>query len=208
MGGQIDIRADAAVAGMGGAVVGRRLATLIRRLGAGYNGQRPAGLVVGCICVCAGGLPQAGARAGLVPATETMIGVRLDRRLLAGAGIAWAAAGSGPGSRRVCAGQLSDSGYAPAPLPYRVAAGPGRWRLAKCRPGTGARMTALTERMTALTDEPGSVPPAVQGPGGTHAADAAGRLGIPVPDVPRLELDQLLMELVGRAAPPAEGIGR
>ena len=67
-------------------------------------------------------------------------------------------------------------------------------------------MTALTERMTALTDEPGSVPPAVQGPDGTRAADAAGRLDFP--DVSWLEPDQLLMELADRAAPPDEGIGR
>ena len=60
--------------------------------------------------------------------------------------------------------------------------------------------------MTALTDEPGSVPPAVQGPGGTRAADAAGRLGFP--DVPRLELDQLLMELADRAVLAAAGAGR
>ena len=56
--------------------------------------------------------------------------------------------------------------------------------------------------MTAFTDEPGSVLPAVQGPGSTRAAD---RLGFP--DVPWLEPDQLLMELVDRAAPPADGIG-
>ena len=60
--------------------------------------------------------------------------------------------------------------------------------------------------MTALTDEPGSVPPAVQGPGGTRAADAAGRLGFP--DVPRLVLDQLLMELADRAVLAAAGVGR
>ena len=44
---------------------------------------------------------------------------------------------------------------------------------------------------------PGSVPPAAQGPGGTPAADAAGGLGFP--DVPRLELDQLLVQLTDRA---------
>jgi hypothetical protein len=60
--------------------------------------------------------------------------------------------------------------------------------------------------MTALADEPGWVPPAVQGPGGTRAADAAGRPGFP--DVPRLEPDQLLMELADRAALPADGTGR
>ena len=59
--------------------------------------------------------------------------------------------------------------------------------------------------MTALMDEPGSALPAIQGPGSTRAADAAGRLGFP--DVPRLEPDQLLMELVDGAAPPADGIG-
>ena len=51
--------------------------------------------------------------------------------------------------------------------------------------------------MNALADEPGSVPPVAQGPGGTPAADAAGRLGFP--DVPRLELDQLLVQLRDRA---------
>ena len=51
--------------------------------------------------------------------------------------------------------------------------------------------------MTALADEPGSVPPVAQGPGGMPAADAAGRLGSP--DVPRLELDQLLVQLRDRA---------
>ena len=51
--------------------------------------------------------------------------------------------------------------------------------------------------MTAPAGEPGPVPPAAQGPGGTHAADAAGGLGFP--DVPRLELDQLLVQLVDRA---------
>jgi signal transduction histidine kinase len=51
--------------------------------------------------------------------------------------------------------------------------------------------------MTALADEPGPVPPVAQGPGGTPAADAAGGLGFP--DVPRLELDQLLVQLRDRA---------
>jgi two-component system, NarL family, sensor histidine kinase DevS len=51
--------------------------------------------------------------------------------------------------------------------------------------------------MTALADEPGSVPRAARGPGGTGAADAAGGLGFP--DVPRLELDQLLVQLRDRA---------
>jgi signal transduction histidine kinase len=51
--------------------------------------------------------------------------------------------------------------------------------------------------MSALADEPGSVPPAAQDPDGTPAADAAGGLGFP--DVPRLELDQLLVQLRDRA---------
>ena len=51
--------------------------------------------------------------------------------------------------------------------------------------------------MTAPAGEPGPVPPAAQGPGGTPAADAAGRLGFP--DAPRLELDQLLVQPVDRA---------
>jgi hypothetical protein len=60
--------------------------------------------------------------------------------------------------------------------------------------------------MTSLADEPGAVPPATQGPGGTHAADAAGRLGFP--DVLRLEPDQLLVELVDRAADVLAAQGR
>jgi nucleotide-binding universal stress UspA family protein len=51
--------------------------------------------------------------------------------------------------------------------------------------------------VTTRTDEFGSAPPAAQGPGGTRAADAAGRLGFP--DLPRLEPDQLLVQLVDRA---------
>ena len=51
--------------------------------------------------------------------------------------------------------------------------------------------------MTAQPGEPGSVPTAAQGPGGTGAADVAGRLSFP--DVPRLELDQLLVQLRDRA---------
>jgi hypothetical protein len=129
MGGQIDIRADAAVAGTARAAVGRGLAALIRRL-AGYDGRRPADLIVGCVCVCAGGLPQAGVRSGLVPATEALTRTRLDRRLLAGAGVAWAGAGSVREAAGVSAAQPSDSGYARAPLLERAAAGPVRWRLA------------------------------------------------------------------------------
>jgi signal transduction histidine kinase len=45
-------------------------------------------------------------------------------------------------------------------------------------------------------DEPRS-PPAADIPGGARAADAAGGLGFP--DIPRLELDQLLVQLVDRA---------
>src|SRR5271167_1339231 len=44
--------------------------------------------------------------------------------------------------------------------------------------------------------EPGS-PSAAEIPGGASAADAAGGLGFP--DIPRLELDQLLVQLVDRA---------
>jgi hypothetical protein len=40
-------------------------------------------------------------------------------------------------------------------------------------------------------------PPAADIPGGARAADAAGGLGFP--DIPRLELDQLLVQLVDRA---------
>src|SRR5271165_7321511 len=50
--------------------------------------------------------------------------------------------------------------------------------------------------MTGLAGEPGSVLSAAQTPG-AGAADAAGGLGFP--DVPRLELDQLLVQLVDRA---------
>jgi signal transduction histidine kinase len=45
-------------------------------------------------------------------------------------------------------------------------------------------------------DQPRS-PPAAEIPGGARAADAAGGLGFP--DIPRLELDQLLVQLVDRA---------
>ncbi len=45
-------------------------------------------------------------------------------------------------------------------------------------------------------DEPRS-PPAAEIPGGARAADAAG--GLDYPDIPRLELDQLLVQLVDRA---------
>jgi signal transduction histidine kinase len=45
-------------------------------------------------------------------------------------------------------------------------------------------------------DEPRS-PPTAEIPGGARAADAAGGLGYP--DIPRLELDQLLVQLVDRA---------
>jgi signal transduction histidine kinase len=45
-------------------------------------------------------------------------------------------------------------------------------------------------------DEPRS-PSAAETPSGARAADAAGGLGFP--DIPRLELDQLLVQLVGRA---------
>ena len=51
--------------------------------------------------------------------------------------------------------------------------------------------------MTGLADEPGSVQPAAQRRGGAHAADAVGGLGFP--DVPRLELDELLVQLIDRA---------
>jgi hypothetical protein len=196
MGGQIGTWADAGIVGTADAAVGRGLATLIRRLAVGTapGARRPAGLIAGCICVCAGELPQAGVRSGLVPATGAMTGARPDRRLPAGAALAWAAADSGPGGRRVCAGQPADSGYAGAPLPERAAAGEGRCRAGAveggwCRPGSGARMTGLA-------DEPGSVPSAAQTPG-AGAADAAGGLGFP--DAPRLELDQLLVQLVDRA---------
>ncbi len=46
-------------------------------------------------------------------------------------------------------------------------------------------------------DEPGPVPAMPLAPGGARAADAAGGMGFP--DVPRLELDQLLVQLMGRA---------
>jgi len=125
MGGQIDTRAYAAIAGTGGAV-----AALIRRLAAGYDGQRPAGLIAGYVCMCVGGLPQAGVRSGLVPATEALTFARLDRRLLAGVGMAWAAAGSGPGGRRVYAGQPAHCRIRRGAAAGRAAAGPVRWRLA------------------------------------------------------------------------------
>src|SRR6202167_6638701 len=62
--------------------------------------------------------------------------------------------------------------------------------------------------MTALGNEPGSAPPApkvsrardpepARDGAGSRAADAAGGLGFP--DIPRLELDQLLVQLADRA---------
>ncbi len=55
--------------------------------------------------------------------------------------------------------------------------------------------------MITRRDEPGGGPPVPQArgpvPGGARAADAAG--GMRFPDVPRLELDQLLMQLMDRA---------
>ena len=51
--------------------------------------------------------------------------------------------------------------------------------------------------MTALTDEPDPALCAAQALGGARAADAAGGLGFP--GVPRLELDQLLVQLADRA---------
>ena len=57
--------------------------------------------------------------------------------------------------------------------------------------------------MIGAKDEPGPVPPVPQArdrgpaPGGARAADVAGGMGFP--DMPRLELDQLLVELMDRA---------
>jgi len=51
--------------------------------------------------------------------------------------------------------------------------------------------------MTALAGEPGPVPSAARGPGGTGAAGAGG--GLRFPDVPQLELDQLLVQVRDRA---------
>jgi len=54
-------------------------------------------------------------------------------------------------------------------------------------------------------DEPRS-PPVAEIPGGARAADAAGGLGFP--DIPRLELDQLLVQLVDRADDALAAQGR
>src|SRR5271165_6792147 len=59
--------------------------------------------------------------------------------------------------------------------------------------------------MTGLAGEPGSVLSAAQTPG-AGAADAAGGMGFP--DVPRLELEQLLMQLVHRAGDVLAAQGR
>ena len=59
--------------------------------------------------------------------------------------------------------------------------------------------------MNALAGKPGPVPPAAQTPG-AGAADAAGGLGFP--DMPRLELDELLVQLVDRAGDVLAAQGR
>ena len=59
----------------------------------------------------------------------------------------------------------------------------------------GTRIDAPAD--SAHTDEPRSPPPGAQVPGGAGAADAADGMGFP--DVPRLELDELLAQLVDRA---------
>lgn len=107
MGGQIDVRADAAIVRTPGAAVGRELATLIRRLAAVYDGQRPVAQIGGPIWVCTGELPQARVRSGLVSAAEALTGVCLDRRLQAGAGmpgLRQIAVREPPGARRPAAG--------------------------------------------------------------------------------------------------------
>ena len=60
--------------------------------------------------------------------------------------------------------------------------------------------------MTALAGDPDPAPSVVQTAGGAGAADAAGGLGFP--DMPRLELDELLVQLVGRAGDVLAAQGR
>ena len=60
--------------------------------------------------------------------------------------------------------------------------------------------------MTALAGDPDPAPSVVQTAGGAGAADAAGGLGFP--DVPRLELDELLVQLVDLAGDVLAAQGR
>jgi hypothetical protein len=76
--GQAGVRASAATDS-------GELSALIRRLAAGYDGQYPAGVVVGCVRGCAEELLRAGVRSGLIPATEAMARARLNRLQLSGA---------------------------------------------------------------------------------------------------------------------------
>jgi hypothetical protein len=65
----------------------------------------------------------------------------------------------------------------------------------------GMRIEAVAGSVS--TDGPRSPPPLAEVPG---AADAAGGLGFP--DVPRLELDELLMQLIDRAGNVQAAQGR
>jgi len=60
--------------------------------------------------------------------------------------------------------------------------------------------------MTALAGDPDPAPSVTQAAGGTGAAEAAGGLGFP--DAPRLELDELLVQLVDRAGDVLAAQGR
>src|SRR3984893_10806582 len=69
-------------------------------------------------------------------------------------------------------------------------------RPARTMPLPAARLGDCGEAMSTRIDEPRS-PPVADVPGGARAADAASGLGFT--DIPRLELDQLLVQLVDRA---------
>jgi signal transduction histidine kinase len=60
--------------------------------------------------------------------------------------------------------------------------------------------------MTALADDPDPAPSVVQTAGGAGAAEPAG--GLAFPDMPRLELDELLVQLVDRAGDVLAAQGR
>jgi len=142
MGGQIGTWTDAGIAGTADAADGRGLATLIRRLAPGYDGQRPAGLIAGCICVCAGELPQAGVRSGLVPANGAMTGA-------AWTGACWQAP-AWPGLRRIAVREAAGCAQASRRIPDTP-----RRRCRRARPGRRGRSWPVLPPMRSTDDRPG-----------------------------------------------------